>query len=32
LTPDYIVDEGVLIYLSDHGLVIICGCGHRGVE
>lgn len=32
LTPDYIVDEGVLIYLSDHGLVIICGCGHCGVE
>lgn len=30
--PDYIVDEGVLVYLSDRGLVIISGCGHRGVE
>ncbi|WEF30252.1 MBL fold metallo-hydrolase [Klebsiella aerogenes] len=31
-TRDYIVDEGVLIYLSDRGLVIISGCGHRGIE
>jgi Metal-dependent hydrolases of the beta-lactamase superfamily II len=28
---DYITDEGVLIYKSDRGLVIITGCGHRGV-
>ncbi|MDU7369726.1 MAG: MBL fold metallo-hydrolase [Klebsiella michiganensis] len=28
---DYIVDEGVLIYRSTRGLVIICGCGHRGL-
>ena len=28
---DYVVDEGVLIYLSEHGLVIITGCGHRGI-
>ena len=28
---DYIVDEGVLIYRSMRGLVIICGCGHRGL-
>ena len=30
--PDYISDEGVLIYKSDRGLVIITGCGHRGIE
>lgn len=28
---DYITDEGVLIYRSTRGLVIICGCGHRGL-
>lgn len=28
---DYIADEGVLIYRSPRGLVIICGCGHRGL-
>ena len=28
---DYVSDEGVLIYLSDRGLVIITGCGHRGL-
>ncbi|WP_333496967.1 MBL fold metallo-hydrolase [Kluyvera sp. CHPC 1.251] len=28
---DYVIDEGVLIYLSEHGLVIITGCGHRGI-
>jgi 7,8-dihydropterin-6-yl-methyl-4-(beta-D-ribofuranosyl)aminobenzene 5'-phosphate synthase len=28
---DYIIDEGVLIYKSDRGLVIIIGCGHRGI-
>ncbi|TQI80622.1 7,8-dihydropterin-6-yl-methyl-4-(beta-D-ribofuranosyl)aminobenzene 5'-phosphate synthase [Serratia fonticola] len=30
-SPDYVDDEGVLIYKSDRGLVIITGCGHRGV-
>lgn len=30
--PDYISDEGVLIYKSERGLVIITGCGHRGIE
>lgn len=30
-TQDYIADEGVLIYRSTRGLVIICGCGHRGL-
>lgn len=29
--PDYISDEGVLIYKSEKGLVIITGCGHRGI-
>lgn len=29
--PDYVIDEGVLIYKSDRGLVIIIGCGHRGI-
>ncbi|GKW41951.1 MBL fold metallo-hydrolase [Pectobacterium carotovorum subsp. carotovorum] len=29
--PDYIDDEGALIYLSSKGLVIITGCGHRGI-
>ncbi|TGC64040.1 MBL fold metallo-hydrolase [Salmonella enterica subsp. enterica serovar Wilhelmsburg] len=28
---DYILDEGVLIYKSDNGLIIITGCGHRGL-
>ena len=28
---DYLADEGVLIYRSTRGLVIICGCGHRGL-
>ncbi|CNH78118.1 metallo-beta-lactamase superfamily protein [Yersinia massiliensis] len=28
---DYVIDEGVLIYKSDRGLVIIIGCGHRGI-
>ena len=28
---DYVIDEGVLIYLSERGLVIITGCGHRGI-
>ncbi|HDG8092223.1 TPA: MBL fold metallo-hydrolase [Klebsiella oxytoca] len=28
---DYIADEGVLIYRSTRGLIIICGCGHRGL-
>jgi 7,8-dihydropterin-6-yl-methyl-4-(beta-D-ribofuranosyl)aminobenzene 5'-phosphate synthase len=28
---DYVIDEGVLIYKSDSGLVIITGCGHRGI-
>jgi 7,8-dihydropterin-6-yl-methyl-4-(beta-D-ribofuranosyl)aminobenzene 5'-phosphate synthase len=30
--PDYITDEGVLIYQSERGLIIITGCGHRGIE
>lgn len=30
-SPDYVTDEGVLIYKSDRGLIIITGCGHRGV-
>lgn len=29
--PDYVTDEGVLIYRSSRGLVIIIGCGHRGL-
>lgn len=28
---DYVTDEGALIYKSDRGLVIIVGCGHRGL-
>ena len=28
---DYVIDEGVLIYKSDRGLVIVTGCGHRGI-
>ncbi|MFI8415998.1 MBL fold metallo-hydrolase [Serratia sp. NPDC078593] len=28
---DYVIDEGVLIYKSDRGLVIVTGCGHRGL-
>lgn len=31
-TPDYICDEGALIWRSSRGLVIITGCGHRGLE
>jgi len=31
MAADYIVDEGVMIYKSDRGLVIITGCGHRGI-
>lgn len=30
-SADYVTDEGVLIYKSDRGLVIITGCGHRGI-
>lgn len=30
-SPDYIQDEGVLIYKSSRGLVIVTGCGHRGI-
>ncbi len=30
--PDSILDEGVLIYQSTKGLVIIMGCGHRGSQ
>lgn len=30
--PDSILDEGVLIYQSTKGLVIITGCGHRGSQ
>jgi len=29
---DYVPDEGALIWRSSHGLVIISGCGHRGLE
>jgi 7,8-dihydropterin-6-yl-methyl-4-(beta-D-ribofuranosyl)aminobenzene 5'-phosphate synthase len=29
--PDYIDDEGVLIYRSEQGLIIITGCGHKGL-
>ncbi|WP_297202332.1 MBL fold metallo-hydrolase [uncultured Pluralibacter sp.] len=29
--PDYIIDEGVLIHRSRRGLIIITGCGHRGL-
>lgn len=28
---DYVIDEGVLIYKSDRGLVIVTGCGHRRI-
>jgi 7,8-dihydropterin-6-yl-methyl-4-(beta-D-ribofuranosyl)aminobenzene 5'-phosphate synthase len=31
-TPDYVSDEGVLIWCSSRGLVIMTGCGHRGLE
>lgn len=31
-TPDVVIDEGVLIYKHHRGLVIITGCGHRGLE
>lgn len=30
-STDYIQDEGVLIYKSTQGLVIITGCGHKGI-
>ncbi|POT57534.1 MBL fold metallo-hydrolase [Citrobacter amalonaticus] len=30
-SADYIVDEGVLIYKSSRGLVIVTGCGHKGI-
>lgn len=30
-TPDYLDDEGALIYMADEGLVIFTGCGHHGV-
>ncbi|MDE9454246.1 MBL fold metallo-hydrolase [Xenorhabdus bovienii] len=30
-SPDFVKDEGVLIYKSKHGLIIFIGCGHRGV-
>lgn len=30
--PDYITDEGVLIYQSERGLIIITGRKHRGIE
>lgn len=29
--PNYISDEDVLIYKSGKGLIIITGCGHRGI-
>lgn len=29
---DYVPDEGALIWRSSRGLVIITGCGHRGLE
>lgn len=31
-SPDYVQDEGVLIWRSSQGLVIITGCGHRGLD
>lgn len=31
-TPDYVSDEGALIWRSSRGLVIMTGCGHRGLE
>ncbi|PHM33503.1 MBL fold metallo-hydrolase [Xenorhabdus innexi] len=30
-SPDFVKDEGVLIYKSQYGLIIFIGCGHRGV-
>ncbi|WP_198689202.1 MBL fold metallo-hydrolase [Xenorhabdus lircayensis] len=30
-SPDFVKDEGVLIYKSKKGLIIFIGCGHRGV-
>ncbi|MDX7990022.1 MBL fold metallo-hydrolase [Xenorhabdus littoralis] len=30
-SPDFVKDEGVLIYKSEYGLIIFIGCGHRGV-
>ncbi|WP_273547092.1 MBL fold metallo-hydrolase [Xenorhabdus khoisanae] len=30
-SPDFVKDEGVLIYKSTKGLIIFIGCGHRGV-
>ncbi|HFQ9141950.1 TPA: MBL fold metallo-hydrolase [Enterobacter cancerogenus] len=32
VTPDYVSDEGALIWRSSRGLVIFTGCGHRGLE
>lgn len=29
--PDYIDDEGILIYRSAQGLIIFTGCGHKGL-
>ncbi|KDF13360.1 hypothetical protein AF42_03462 [Citrobacter freundii MGH 56] len=31
-TPDYVSDEGALIWCSSRGLVIMTGCGRRGLE
>lgn len=31
IVPDYMIDEGALIYKSDLALVIFIGCGHRGI-
>ena len=31
-TPDFVSDEGALVWRSSRGLVIITGCGHRGLE
>lgn len=31
-TPDLVIDEGVLIFKHHRGLIVITGCGHRGLE
>ncbi len=31
MVDDYIPDDSSLVYLSDKGLVIICGCTHAGI-